>query len=132
VTTSAFRGLIAFVRARIAPRRVTRRDAPRFPLAAVVRLGEVVAGERLPGGAGGVEFVRLGTVAACRPLRPIDLDHPLALLEQIGGETRAEAARALDRADSPPRCPLCRSAPGFRDEVVAVPVMLPGRTLGRA
>ena len=74
-----------------------QQDAQSFPVAASPRLGEVLAGERFAGGAGGVELVGLGAVAAGRARWPVDLDHPLALLEQKARQSGAEAAGALDR-----------------------------------
>ena len=75
-----------------------QQDAHRFPVAAA-RGGEVVPGQGLAGGPDGVEVVGLGAVAAGRPGRPVDLDDPLAVLEQEGGQPGAVAAGALDRPD---------------------------------
>jgi hypothetical protein len=61
----------------------------------------MLARERFAGGAQGVEFVGLGAVATRRADRPLDLDHPLAVLEQERGQTGAEAARRLDRPHPP-------------------------------
>jgi hypothetical protein len=68
----------------------------------------VLAREGLAGGPGGVEQVRLGAVAPCRPNGAIHLHHPLALLEKVRRQAGAEAAGALDRPDAPPR----RTLPG--------------------
>ena len=85
-------------------------DAQRLPVAASPRLGEVLPGERFPGCACGVEPVGLGAVAAGRARRPVDLDYPLALLEQEAGQSGAEAARALDRPYPLSRRPLAHEA----------------------
>jgi hypothetical protein len=45
----------------------------------------MVVGERLPGGADGVQGVALGTAAARGPLGPADLHNPLAMGLQEGG-----------------------------------------------
>ena len=92
-------------------------DAQRLPVAASPRLGEVLPGERFPGCACGVKPVGLGAVAAGRARRPVDLDYPLALLEQEAGQSGAEAARALDRPYPLSRRPLAHEAqqtPGSR------------------
>jgi hypothetical protein len=84
----------------------SEQDAQRFAVAASSWLGWVLSGECFAGRAGGVEPVGLGAVATSRPRWPIDLDHPLALLEQEAGQPGAEAARALDRHI---RCRAARS-----------------------
>ena len=66
-------------------------------------LGEVLARERLAGSADRVELVALGAVATGGSPGAVDLDDPLALLEQIGREPGTEAARALDGPDPPVR-----------------------------
>ena len=102
LTISALSWQIALVRAMNGARSGGQQDAHRFAVAASPRLGEVFAGQRFAGGADGVEVVGLGAVAAGRSGRPVDLDDPFAVFEQVGGEPGAEAAGALDRPDAPP------------------------------
>lgn len=71
-------------------------DPHRFAIAALPRLGEVLAGQRLPSGPDSVDLVALGAVAPRGSSRPVDLDNPLAVLEQVRGQFGAEAAGALD------------------------------------
>ena len=80
-----------------------QQHAERFAIAATARLGEMLARERLAGGADRVELIGLRAVAARRPRGAVDLDDPLAMLEQEGGEPGAVAAAGLDRPDSPSR-----------------------------
>jgi hypothetical protein len=80
----------------------------RLPVAAPARLREPLALKRLVGGPDRVEPVGLGAGAARRALGPIDLDHPLALLEQVAGQPGAVAAGRLDRPHPPPRGVLAR------------------------
>jgi hypothetical protein len=89
-------------------------DAQRFASAASAGLGQVLAGERFTGGAKGVELVGLGAVTACRTLGVVDLDDPLGLLEQMGGQPGTEAAGAFDRPDAAASSVLirkCHQAP---------------------
>jgi hypothetical protein len=82
----------------------------RLAVTATARLGEVLARERFAGGAQRVELVGLGAVAPARSRWPLDLDDPLALLEQERGEPGAEAAAGLDRPDPAGGCVLAREA----------------------
>jgi len=68
----------------------------------------VLAGERFAGGSDGVELVGLGAVTACRTLGVVDLDDPLAVLQEVGGQPSAEAAGPFDRPDAAARSPLIR------------------------
>jgi hypothetical protein len=97
----------------------------RFAVAALTGLGEVLAGQRFAGGADRVELVRLRAVAPRRARWAVDLDDPLAPLEQEGGQTGAEAAARLDRPHAPRAGGALREAqqPLERDGV--------GRRLGR-
>jgi hypothetical protein len=52
-------------------------------------------------GADRVELVGLGAVAARWPRRAVDLDDPLALLEQERGQASAVAAAGFDRPHAP-------------------------------
>jgi hypothetical protein len=61
-------------------------DPNGLPVAALARLGQVLAGKRLASGSDRVQVVGLGAVAARRAGRMVDLDDPLALLEQVGRE----------------------------------------------
>jgi hypothetical protein len=68
-----------------------------FAGAAPAGLGQMLSGERFASSPVGVEDVGLGTVAAGEPLQAVDLNHPLALFEQMRGQRGAEAVGALDR-----------------------------------
>ena len=48
--------------------------------------GEVVAGQGFAAGPDRVQHVAVGPVAAPGPLGPVDLDHPLALVDQKPGQ----------------------------------------------
>lgn len=48
-----------------------------------------------------VEGVGPSAVAACWPLGSVDLDNPIALLEQVGGEPGSEAAGSFNRPHAP-------------------------------
>jgi hypothetical protein len=61
----------------------------------------MILGQRFPGGADGVQRIRLGAAAPRGPLRPADLDHPLAMGPQRDGEPSAVAAGALHRPTTP-------------------------------
>jgi hypothetical protein len=56
----------------------------------------MLLGQRLPGGAHRVDRVALATAAGW-PLGPVDLDHPLATVDQQPRQPGAVAARTLDR-----------------------------------
>jgi hypothetical protein len=86
LTTSAWRWVIARVRLSTAPLTRREQDPDRLSIATLARLGEVLPTHRLAGCPHGVELVGLGAVAAGRSRWPIDLDDPLALLEQEGRE----------------------------------------------
>src|SRR6266536_5400613 len=66
-------------------------------LTALARLGEMFAPQRLVSCADRVELVGLGAVASCGSRRAIDLDDPLAVLEQERRQSCAEAAAGLNR-----------------------------------
>ena len=66
-------------------------------------VGEVVAGQGLAAGPDRVQHVALGPVAAPGPRGPVDLDHPLALVDQKPGQPGPRAARPLQRPDPPAR-----------------------------
>jgi len=68
-------------------------DPDRLAIAASSRLGEMLARQRLAGRSEGVELVGLGAIAAGRTGPAVDLDDPLALLQQIRREPGAIAAR---------------------------------------
>jgi hypothetical protein len=70
-------------------------------LAAAARPGEMLATERFVCGTDRVQLVGLGAVAPRRPRRAVDLDDPLALLEQEHRQAGAEAAAGLDRPHAP-------------------------------
>lgn len=72
-----------------------------FTLTTTPRLGEVLPGEGLTGGAHGVELIALGAVPERRPAGPVDLGYPFATLEQEGCKTGSIAAGTLDRPDPP-------------------------------
>jgi hypothetical protein len=57
----------------------------------------MAAAERLAGGPVSIEDIRLYAVPQCRPLRAVDLNDPLSLLKEIGGKSRPETTRPLDR-----------------------------------
>jgi hypothetical protein len=68
----------------------------RHALAVAAGLGQMLPGQRLPGRSDGVERVGLGAVAASGPVRPVQLDDPLAPFAQVAGQAGAVAAGALD------------------------------------
>jgi hypothetical protein len=73
-----------------------------FAIAAAARLGEMITGERLAGGADRVELVRLRAIAARRACWALDLDDPFAVREQERRQPRAVAAARLDRPHATP------------------------------
>jgi hypothetical protein len=84
-------------RARPRPHRAVaggQQHAHGLPIATPTWLGQVVAAQRLVGRSNGVQVIGLGAVAACRPSRTVELNHPLAVLEQAGGEAGPVAAGA--------------------------------------
>jgi excisionase family DNA binding protein len=81
-------------------------DPDGFPVAALAWLGQVLAAKRLMGGSDRVKVIGLGAVTACRPGRTVELDHPLALLKQVGREAGSVAAGAFDRPDPAAWCLL--------------------------
>jgi len=71
-----------------------QQHADGLPVATPAWLGQVLAAQRLAGCWSGVQVIGLGAVAARRAGGTVDLDHPLALLEQGGGEPSPVAAGA--------------------------------------
>ena len=69
----------------------------------------MVAAERLPPGPDRIQGVALG-LGAAGPLGPIDLGHPLALIEQEARQPGAIAAGPLKRPAAAARCPLASEA----------------------
>src|SRR5829696_8975872 len=65
--------------------------------------GEVVPGQGLAAGPDGIQHVALGPVAAPGPLGPVDLDHPLTLVDQKPGQPSPIAARPLQGPHPPAR-----------------------------
>jgi hypothetical protein len=61
----------------------------------------VLAGKGFTRGADRVELVGLGAVATSRPLRAVDLDNPLFVLEEIGRQSGTETAGAFDGPHPP-------------------------------
>jgi hypothetical protein len=96
-------------RARAGPHRALSggdQDPDGLPVAALARLGQVLVAERLASDLDRGQVVGLGAVAARRAGRTVDLDHPLALLEQVGRQAGPVAAGALDRPDPAAWCLL--------------------------
>jgi hypothetical protein len=56
-----------------------------FPLTPLSGLGKVLAGQRLACSTNRIQLVSLGSVAAGRPRRPVDLNDLLALRRQSAG-----------------------------------------------
>ena len=75
-------------------------------------LSEMATGECFPSCPIGIEDIGLCAVATCRTLRTVDLDDPFSLLEEEGGESRSEAARALDGPAPTTRIPCSLLGPG--------------------
>jgi hypothetical protein len=73
----------------------------RLPVPALAGAGEVVAGQGLAAGPDGVQGVALGAVAAAGPLGPVDLDHPLALVDQQPGQPGPRVPRRFQGPDPP-------------------------------
>ena len=71
-----------------------------FTLPTSARVADAFAGEDLASGPQGVDLVALGSGPSGGPLRPVDLDDPLAPVEQGRGKAGAEAAGALDRPEA--------------------------------
>lgn len=77
----------------------------RLALATLARAGELVTRERFAASPDRIQRVALGAAAAAGPLGPVDLDHPLALGAQEGGQSGAVAAGAFQRPDPTAGCP---------------------------
>src|SRR5215218_6076006 len=73
----------------------------RLAVPALAWPGEVVAGQGLVAGPDGVQGVALGPVAAPGPLGPVDLDHPLAMVDQEPGQPGPIAPGPFQGPDSP-------------------------------
>jgi hypothetical protein len=58
----------------------------RFPVPALAWRGEMVTGQGFAAGPDGIQHIALGPVAAPGPLGPVDLDHPLTLVDQKPGQ----------------------------------------------
>jgi hypothetical protein len=78
----------------------------RLPLATLPWAGQVLPPQGLPTGPDGIQRVALGAGPATRPLGPVDLEHPLAMLQQEAGQPGAVAAGALQRPAAATRCSL--------------------------
>ena len=61
----------------------------------------MVAGQGLAAGPDRIQYIALGAVAAPGPRGPVDLDHPLALVDQEPGQPGSIAARPLQGPDPP-------------------------------
>jgi hypothetical protein len=68
---------------------------------ALAGCGEVVAGEGFAAGSDRVQGVALGPVTASGPRGPVDLDHPLALVDQEPGQPGSIAAGAFQGPHPP-------------------------------
>ena len=68
-----------------------------FPVTSSSGRGQVLAGQRLASGWDRVEVVGLGVFASGWPCWAVDLDDPLAMLQERGGQPGAVTAGALDR-----------------------------------
>jgi hypothetical protein len=66
--------------------------------------GQLVAGQRLPPSPDRVQGVALGAVAAAWPFGPVDLDHPLAMVDQEAGQPCPVAPGPFQRPDPPAWC----------------------------
>jgi hypothetical protein len=83
-----------------------------------LRCGQPDPGQRVAGGAFGVDHIGLGAVAAGGPFGTVELDDQLTPLAQVAGQPGAIAAAALHRPRAQPAVPI-----GERDQLgVAVGV----------
>jgi hypothetical protein len=98
-------------------------DPQRLSVSPLARRGEVVAGEGFTASPDGVQHIALGAVAPRGPLGPVDLDHPLALVDQKPGQPGPIAARPFQRPDPPARRPDLGQPeqPGMAGPVTVVP-----------
>jgi hypothetical protein len=78
-----------------------QQDPDGLTVTAASGLGQMLAAQCLSGRAGGIQVIAVCPVASGRAGRTVDLHHPLALLQQVGGQARSEAASALDRPPAP-------------------------------
>ncbi len=69
----------------------------RGPLSTSLGLGQVGAGQRVAGGAHGVDRIGLGLGPSLGPHRPVQLDHHLVALGQVLSQAGAVAAAAFHR-----------------------------------
>ena len=77
-----------------------QQDPQRLTVTTGARLGQLLPGQHFPCRSGRVQHIALGAVASGRPLGPVHLDHPLAVVGQQAGQPGTEAARALHRPHS--------------------------------
>ena len=73
----------------------------RFPVTASARRREMLAHERSTSGRYRIEVIGLGPVPTSRTRWTVDPDNPFTAFEQMGGQSRSEAAGALDSPDPP-------------------------------
>jgi hypothetical protein len=94
-----------------------------FPVSAAARLAEAHTGERLPGRSHSVDIVALHPATTRRPLRPVDLNDPLAARKQCRSQSGTETAGAFDgpqsRLVAPPE-DTTLNKPSFGSEVHAL------------
>ena len=94
-----------------------------FPVSAAARLAEAHTGERLPGRSHSVDIVALHPATTRRPLRPVDLNDPLAARRQCRSQSGTETAGAFDgpqsRLVAPPEGTTLNK-PSFGSEVHAL------------
>jgi hypothetical protein len=76
-------------------------DPQGLPVPALAGAGEVLAGEGFAAGPDRVQPITLGPVAAPGPLGPVDLDHPLALVDQKPGQPGSITAGSFQGPDPP-------------------------------
>ncbi len=76
----------------------------RLPVPALAWAGQVLAGQRFAAGPDRVQGIALGAVAAAGPLGPVDLDHPLTLVDQEAGQPGPIAAGPFQRPDPTTWC----------------------------
>jgi hypothetical protein len=76
----------------------------RLPVPTLARAREVVASQGFAAGPDGVQGVALGAVAAPGPLGPVDLNHPLALVDQEPGQPGPIAPPSRAQTRRPGAC----------------------------
>jgi len=75
----------------------------RGPLSTALGLGQVGAGQRVPGSAHRVDRIGLGPGPSLRPHGPVQFDHHLVVLGQVLGQAGAVPAAAFHRPGPQPR-----------------------------